>query len=165
MTKPVLDTANDVHGKTRTRTGVVVTSSHPSLGPLYWYMVSEASVGGPDFYSITDSIERALLLDAGWREGSSLNYYGDHIAKLLRDTDQIEEIGGFDDEFGEWSEINLNGPIATLQRKSGQTTEDFLEWLKAAEWANETGPTRVERRVDLGFSFEWEVVETGADAA
>ncbi|MGF6282259.1 hypothetical protein ABH908_000256 [Pseudomonas frederiksbergensis] len=162
MTNPNFDTTNDVAGNTRTRTGVVVTSSHPSLGPLYWRFVSEASVGGPDFYSITDSIEQALLLDAGWRNGTSPNYYGGHIALMLRDKDQIEEIGGFDDEFGEWAEINLSGPVSWLRRRSGQTAEDFLAWLKKAEWVDVPGPARLEQLVDLGFSFEWQQVRTEA---
>lgn len=164
MSTPNLDHADEIHGQIRTRTGVVVTSSHPSLGPLYWRYVSEASVGGPDFYSITDSLSQAMLLDAGWREGSLLNLYGDHIAKLMRDTDQIEVIGGEDEEFGEWSETNLSGPVGRLQRMSGQTVEEFLAWLKAAEWVDVTGPARVEKLVDLGFSSEWQTVEVEADA-
>jgi hypothetical protein len=165
MTNPILDSADDFHGKTRTRTGVVVTSSHPSLGPLYWRYVSEASVGGPDFHSITDSIEQAFLLDAGWREGTSFNLYGDHIVKMLRDKDQIEDISGVDDEFGEWAEINLSGPASWLQRRSGQKAEDFLAWLKTAVWVDVAGPARVERLVDLGYSFEWQQVETKSEAA
>lgn len=94
-----------------------------------------------------------------------VNLYGDHIAKLMRDTDQIEVIGGEDEEFGEWSETNLSGPVGRLQRKSGQTVEEFLAWLKAAEWVDVTGPARVEKLVDLGFSSEWQTVEVEADAS
>lgn len=152
--------ANAVGGKVRTRTGVVVSASHPVLGPIYWYFVSEASVNGPDFYSVTDSIERARMFDTGWREGASFRYYGDHMAQVLRDDDQIEQFGGYDDEGEIFTDIALNGPLDGLQRKSGQSVEDFLAWLRAAVWVDVPAPVRVERLVDHGYSSEWELVET-----
>lgn len=148
---------NDAHpfeGPVRTRTGVVVTTTHPILGPLYWYFMSEASVNGPDYYSITDSIDSALLLDSGWRETTLFRYYGDHIEKVLRDTGQISRIGGID-EYGECFEIDLEGRIAYLQRKSGQSAVEFLDWLGAAQWSDVTGPACTEQLVDHGYSSEW----------
>lgn len=146
----------------RTRTGVVVTATHPAVGPLYWYFCSEASVNGPDFYSLTDCIDRAYLLDAGWREGRLFSCYGDHMAVLLRDRDQVSQIGGYDDQGHEWSQLELEGPLATLQRRSGQTPEEFVEWLRSAEWVDIPGPARIERLVDHGYFCEWERVEPTA---
>lgn len=147
----------------RTRTGVVVTATHPAVGPLYWYFVSEASVGGPDFYSLTDNLDRAYLLDAGWREDKLLSRCGDHMAAVLRDRDQVGQIGGYDDHGQEWSQIELEGPLATFLRRSGQTAEEFVEWLRSAEWVDVPGPVRVERLVDHGFFCEWERVERTAE--
>jgi hypothetical protein len=122
----------------RTRTGVVVMATHPAIGALYWYFVSEASVNGPDLYSLTDNLDRAYLLDAGLRSRC-----GEHMAAVLRDRDQIYLIGGYDDQGNEWSQMELEGPLATLQRRSGQTPEEFVEWLRSAEWVDIPGPARV----------------------
>jgi hypothetical protein len=149
-----------VSEQVRTRTGVVVSACHPILGPLYWFFVSEASVNGPDYYSITDSIGGARMFDIGWREGSSFRYYGNHIEQVLRDSDDIERFGGYDDQGEEFSEIDLSGSLGDLHKKSGQSVEDFLEWLRAAKWIDVPAPARVERLVDHGYRSEWELVET-----
>ncbi|MHC5194869.1 hypothetical protein ACYSUW_14040 [Pseudomonas frederiksbergensis] len=147
----------------RTRTGVVVMATHPAVGPLYWFFVSEASVNGPDYYSLTDCIDSAYLLDAGWREGKRSSPYGDHIAVVLRDWEQVRQIGGYDDDGHEWSQVELEGPLATFQKRSGQTAEAFVEWLRSAEWVDIPGPARVERLVDHGYFYEWEQVEGTAE--
>ncbi|MGE8063890.1 hypothetical protein [Pseudomonas sp. NPDC089569] len=144
----------------RTRTGVVVTATHPVVGSLYWYFVSEASVNGPDFYSLTDNVDRAYLLDAGWRETNVRRFYGDHVAKMLRDWDQVSWGGGYDDEGNEWSQIELQGSLATFQMRSGQSPEEFVEWLRSAEWVDTPGQVRVERLVDHGYFSEWERVDS-----
>ncbi|MDF9778907.1 hypothetical protein [Pseudomonas baetica] len=149
--------------KVRTRTGVVVMATHPAIGAIYWDFVSEASVNGPDFYSLTDNLDRAYLLDAAWREHKGLSRCGDHIASVLRDPDQITLIGGYDDQGHEWSEMALEGPLASFQKRSGQTAEEFVEWLRSAEWVDIPGPARVERLVDHGYFYEWERVEGTAE--
>lgn len=145
-------------GGTRTRSGVVVAATHPTVGPVYWQFSDESSVGGPNYYSLTTSIDKAVLLDVGWREEKYF-YHRDHMAKVLRDGDQIQEGQGHDEEFGEWSFIELGGGVGEIHRKSGQTEADFLVWLRAAEWVDTPGPTRTETLVDNGYSYSWEVVK------
>lgn len=145
-------------GGTRTRSGVVVTAMHPTVGPVYWHFVDESSVGGPNYRSLTTSIDKALLLDAGWRVEKYF-YHRDHMANVLRDRDQIQEGQGHDEEFGEWSFIDLGGGVGEIHRKSGQTEADFLVWLRDAVWVDVPGPTRIETLVDDGYSYSWEVVK------
>ena len=138
---------------TRARTGVVVTATHPTLGKLYWECVSEASVGAPDYYSISASVTHALLLDADWRS-TSFKYYGDHVSLVLRE--QASEIR--DPEY--WGcelKVEFSAGLAALHAKSGQTEEAFLAWLRAAEWADAPGPIRVEHLIDHGYIHEWEL--------
>lgn len=123
--------------ETRTRTGVVVSATHPTLGPLYWHFSDESSVGGPDYYGITDRIDLAFLLDEGWRETRSFKIHGDHISRVLR---ELEEDCG-------------------LHSKAGQTFDEFREWLRSAPWADEPGPARDERLVDHGYFYTWETMD------
>ncbi len=139
----------------RTRTGVVVSATHPSLGPLYWEFVSERSVGGPDYFSISTSMERALLLQPGWRETSDLSYYGGHLSQVIRN--QAREYR--DPEYwGVDLVVELEDGLASLQARSNQTEIEFLAWLRAAEWIDVPGPTVIEELVDHGSLVEWEVV-------
>lgn len=137
----------------RTCSGVVVSTTHPVLGALYWEYVSEASVGGSDYYSISRKMDRALLLEPGWRE-SDQGFHGDHIKRVLR-----EQVSEFSD--ANYQDVDLTivfeGALACLQAESGQSEEQFLTWLKAAEWEDVPGPTRIEHLVDHGFVYEWVV--------
>lgn len=139
----------------RTRTGVVVSATHPILGPLYWEFVSERSVGGPDYYSISASMARALLLEPGWRDTSDFHYYGGHLSQVIRN--QAREYR--DPEYwGVELVVELEDGLASLHAESNQTEIEFLAWLRAAEWTDVPGPTVVEELVDHGFMEEWEVV-------
>lgn len=139
----------------RTRTGVVVSATHPALGPLYWEFVSERSVGGPDYYSISTSMARALLLEPGWRETSALRYFGGHLSRVFKD--QAREYR--DPEYwGVDLVVELEDSLASLQAKSNQTEIEFLAWLRAAEWIDVPGPTVIEELIDHGFMEDWEVV-------
>lgn len=122
--------------ETRVRTGVVVTAIHPVLGPLYWRFSDESSVGGQDYYGITNRIDLAFLLDEGWRETKSFKIHGDHISRVLR---ELEEWDG-------------------LHRNASQTFEQFREWLRSAVWTDQPGPERKERLVDQGYFFAWEEI-------
>lgn len=137
----------------RTCSGVVISTTHPVLGTLYWEFVSEASVGAPDYYSISKSMERALLLEPGWRE-IDRGFHADHIRQVLR-----EQVGEYSDPEHSGVELTivLEGDLACLQADSGQSEEQFLAWLKAAEWVDVPGATRIEHLVDHGFFSEWEV--------
>lgn len=149
--------------KVRTRTGVVVTATHPAVGPLYWYFVSEASVNAPDYYSLTDCLEHAHLLDTGWRDAKGRSRCDRHVAEILSDPDQVGLIGGYDDQGHEWSQIELGGPLADFLKRSSQSAEEFIAWLRSAEWIDIPGPACVERLVDHGFFSEWVRVERTAE--
>lgn len=47
---------------------VVVSTVHPVAGRLYLKMIPESSVGLPDIYLVTDSLDRIHAKDAGWRK-------------------------------------------------------------------------------------------------
>ncbi|WP_202942749.1 hypothetical protein [Alteromonas macleodii] len=139
--------------RSRTRTGVVVTAHHPKLGPLYWTYVSEASVGGPDFYSISRSMAQALLLEADWREKDKA-LYGGHLQIVLRQQASVyrdREYWGVDEK------VVFEGDLDGLQKESGQSEEEFFAWLQVADWLDAPGPTRIEHLVDHGYFESWEL--------
>jgi hypothetical protein len=126
----------------RVRTGVVVSAKHPTRGPLYWYYSDESSVGGPDYYGITDQVRHALILDIDWRTGGCFRNHSDHIRRVLADHDE-----GCDG----WTET------------AGETRDDFHEWLKTAPWLDQPAPPRMEQLVDHGYSYSWEQCHTITD--
>ncbi|HCF2896479.1 TPA: hypothetical protein NID31_006619, partial [Pseudomonas aeruginosa] len=138
----------------RQRTGVVITAVHPTLGPLYWEFVSEASVGGPDYHSITTRIDRALLLDPDWRTTSTFRLHSNHMERVLRD--QVTVVDDCDPDGGPWSQIDFEGELSALHSQSGQSDEEFLDWIRSAEWGDTPGPVVIERLVDHGYYYEWE---------
>lgn len=138
----------------RQRTGVVITAVHPTLGPLYWEFVSEASVGGPDYHSITTRIDRALLLDPDWRTTSTFRLHSNHMERVLRD--QVTVVDDCDPDGGPWSQIDFEGELSALHSQSGQSDEEFLDWMRSAEWGDTPGPVVIERLVDHGYYYEWE---------
>ncbi|MCP1652303.1 hypothetical protein [Pseudomonas nitroreducens] len=138
----------------RQRTGVVITAVHPTLGPLYWEFISEASVGGPDYHSITAHIDRALLLAADWRLTPTFKLHSNHMTRVLRD--QVTVVDDYDTDGGHWSQIDFDGELSALHSQSGQSDKEFLEWIRSAEWCDIPGPVVVETLVDHGYFYEWE---------
>ncbi|PBM80184.1 hypothetical protein [Pseudomonas aeruginosa] len=138
----------------RQRTGVVIMAVHPALGPLYWEFVSEASVGGPDYHSITTRIDRALLLAPDWRTSSTFRLHSNHMERVLRD--QVTVVDDFDPDGGPWSQIDFEGELSALHSQSGQSDKEFLDWIRSAEWGDAPGPVVIERLVDHGYFYEWE---------
>lgn len=113
----------------RIRSGVVVSAIHPTLGALYWYYSDESSVGGPDYYGLTDRPYRALLMDTGWRTGR----HRDHVSMVVRELE--------DDDW---------------HTNAGQSREQFVDWLRQAHWVDEVALHRAERLADHGYFYEWE---------
>lgn len=140
--------------RTRTRTGVVVCACHPALGLLYWELVDESSVGAEDYCSISQSMERALLLEPGWRD-TDRGFYSRHLQEVLR---QHVEAYHDPEYWGCGTRIIFSDALNPLQEQSGQTEEEFLNWLKSAKWVDVPGPSRIERTVDHGLFESWEVV-------
>lgn len=118
----------------RLREGVVVTTTHPKLGQLYWLFSDESSVGAQGYYGLTDSAERAVLLDAGWREKGGYTRHGHHVAMAIRTLEEGQEC---------WHE------------RAGQTLAEFCAWLRYAPWIDQPAPARKERLIDHGYFYEW----------
>lgn len=147
-------TISEIDDNVRTRTGVVVSATHPALGPLYWELISEASVGGPDYYSITTSMGGALLLDESWRSTCDFACYGGHIKRVLREHAREYR----DPEYwGVDLMIDFDHRLGALHAMSGQTEAEFVQWLRDAEWMDTPGPVRVEHLEDHGYIHEWEL--------
>lgn len=125
---------------------VVVSAIHPSLGPLYWAYTDGSDHNAPDCYSITSSVENALALSKGWREGIMAWHYRDHMAKVMADEEQFEQFHDLDETVdGGWgTATHLHGMLAVLQQRSGQDVEVFAEWLATAVWQDVAIPSRAQ---------------------
>lgn len=139
-----------LNDRIRERTGSVITSDHPTLGPLYVEYVSEYSVGGPDYYSLSLSMERAMILEPGWASNRDQPHVA-VIASIMRD--QAVEYADDDNHI-----VELKGGLAVLHAYSGQCVLEFLDWLKSARWAEAPGPVRIEHLIDQGYFSEWQTL-------
>lgn len=157
----------------RVSTGVNVSATHPTLGPLYWQFFSGADCNSPDFYTITDNVEEegVLTLSRTWRDGPLAFMHRSHMGHIWNDTDQISsnlnEFGEpLDEETCELNEhgdpimiTTLHGGLRRYQEKSGQTVAEFMDWLRKAEWVDTPAPERVRYLEDVnefcGFHPVW----------
>lgn len=142
---------------TRASGGVNVSATHPTLGPVYWLFASGADCNCPDFYSLTDDLEddSLLTLPRNWRDGSLAVMHRRHMGEVWGDTGQISynlnEFGEPLDETGV-IEVNqhgdpilvstLHGLLRLLQERSGQTVEEFVDWMRNAVWVDVPAPQR-----------------------
>jgi len=124
---------------TQRHTAVVVTAHHPTLGPLYWYFFNEASVTSPDFYGITDTVQTALLLDKDWRDAAHFSRHSQHIALVLAELDSDP------------SHSCING----LNRKAGESIDEFREWMRSADWIDAAIPVPVVKHATIS---QWEAL-------
>lgn len=124
------DTAQPAHSR------IVVSADHPTLGALYWSFADGSDHNAESCYSITDKPSEALVLQAGWRDGSAAWHYLPHMSKVLGDDEQFEQDYDIDEtEDGSWAQVTvLGGPLKTLQQRSGQDVEVFADWLTGAVW-------------------------------
>ncbi|MDU8432083.1 hypothetical protein RYA99_04680 [Pseudomonas syringae pv. actinidifoliorum] len=120
---------------------VLVSSSHPVLGRVYWSFVWNGDCNYPDYYGITDSREFAMRLPQGWRDHDYLHWaHRSHVYKVF-DPDSFGS-----DYVLEWGEAapdnddqpvqyqRLKGTLANLQSRSGQSIEEFRCWMFHADW-------------------------------
>ena len=115
---------------------IVVSADHPTLGALYWSFADGSDHNAESCYSITDKPSEALVLQAGWRDGSAAWHYLPHMSKVLGDGEQFEQDYDIDEtEDGSWAQVTvLGGPLKALQQRSGQDVEVFADWLTGAVW-------------------------------
>lgn len=117
---------------------IVVSANHPTLGALYWGFADGSDHNAPSCYHITDSLEHAIVLQAGWREESMAWRHLDHLAKVLADEEQFEQDYDLDvSEDGAWAQVTqLGGILKVLQERSGQDVEVFADWLTSSVWTD-----------------------------
>lgn len=115
---------------------VLVSATHPTLGPLYWSYADGSDHNAPNCYSLTTRADEALTLRKGWREGIMAWHHRDHMTKLFDDDEQFEQFNDLDETLdGSWATAtHLYGMLALLQERSGQDVEVFAQWLAAAVW-------------------------------
>lgn len=142
----------------RTQQGVVVSATHPALGRLYWSFISGADHNAPDYYSITQELDTALLLPYGWREKGHLAQHRSHVSKTICDEAEYQGVQCAKDV------MYLGGMLGNLQKRSGQSPAEFASWLEVATWADEEAPACVQYLTNfnglIGYAPEW-----SADAA
>lgn len=157
----------------RVSTGVNVSATHPTLGPVYWLFASGADCNAPDFYSITDDVgaDGVLTLPRNWRDGSYAFMHRSHMGRIWNDKDQISsnlnEYGEpLDEQSCQRNEhgdpimvTTLHGLLKTFQEKSGQSVDEFMDWLGKAEWVDTPAPQRARYLEDVnefcGFHPIW----------
>jgi len=121
----------------------LVAADHPKLGRLYWRYCDESSLNAPDFYGITDTARLASWVKEGWRSSNDL--YAQHYSDMssLTARNFIYELFNSDRldsnyfEFFNWDEregVALFGDLAVLQSRSGQSVEEFVQWVQSATW-------------------------------
>lgn len=122
---------------------LLVAADHPALGRLYWRYCDESSVNAPDYYGITDNVQLASWIREGWRKTDVyVADYSDMSSMTARcfirelfnpnryDSNYLES---FNWDNGH-ADIVLYQDLADLQRRSSQSVEDFVNWLRSAEW-------------------------------
>lgn len=120
------------------QTEVVVSATHPVLGKLYWYYSWGGDTNSPDYHGLCQDPQWALLLPAGWRQHDYLGWA--HKYHLNKSFDEDDQYGDYSVEFDEETggdEVRLTGKLAKLQLKSGQSVEDFLNWVFNTAWEDE----------------------------
>lgn len=127
----------------RVRQGDVhVGAVHPTLGMVYWQIVDESDVGIPDLYQLTECVEDALRLPEGWRDDRNHCNMGKAFLHELYKT-EIFEVRWPEADGSDSSVAELDGSLAFLARKAGQSPDQLLAWLFAADWRDIAAPIHV----------------------
>ncbi|WP_255302328.1 MULTISPECIES: hypothetical protein [Pseudomonas syringae group] len=99
---------------------VLVSSSHPVLGRVYWSFVWNGDCNYPDYYGITDSREFAMRLPQGWRDHDYLHWaQRSHVYKVF-DADSFGS-----DYVLEWGEAAPDNEDQPLQYQRLRGTLDL----------------------------------------
>lgn len=127
------------------QTTVVISAIHPTLGPVYWCFVDGSDHNASNCYTLTTSLEYAMTLRKGWREGIMAWSHRDHMNKLMLDTEQFQQEHDIDETRNcTWSTTTtLGGHLKSLQLRSGQNVDAFTAWLTSAAWLDVEAPGAV----------------------
>lgn len=139
----------------RSPTGyVVIAAEHAVLGQVYWAYFDESEVNAPDYYGLTQDLQRASWVPVGWREGE---YHMGGRGETDLDTWQARRFLGtlldefrldseywvdFDDD-GQMIEV-LRGSLEQLRLRSGQSIHAFVNWIRTAAWMDVKAPESTE---------------------
>lgn len=140
----------------RVTSGVNVAARHPTLGLLFWYFVSNSDCNAPDYYGLSDDAEceGTMTFRSGWRTGDHAWMHRSHMGKVLGDEDQISysfnEFGEPDPDVEHENDAHgnpimittLHGRLSDYQERSGQSAEEFINWLRKAVWEDVPAPVR-----------------------
>ncbi|MBI6907116.1 hypothetical protein [Pseudomonas palleroniana] len=128
---------------------LLVAADHPTLGRLYWRYCDESDVNAADFYGVTDNIRLASWIKAGWRDkdvwaddySDMSSFVARRFIQELLNPDRYDtnyfELFNWDDES---EDLELHGDLHDFQRRSGQSVEFFVHWLRAANWFDIPAP-------------------------
>ncbi|EPL06818.1 MULTISPECIES: hypothetical protein [Pseudomonas] len=128
---------------------LLVAADHPTLGRLYWRYCDESDVNAADFYGITDNIRLASWIKAGWRDkdvwaddySDMSSFVARRFIQELLNPDRYDtnyfELFNWDDES---EDLELHGDLHDFQRRSGQSVEFFVHWLRATNWFDIPAP-------------------------
>lgn len=115
---------------------VVMSTTHPTLGRLYWLLSGALENGDADYFGLTKNPGEALRLPRGWRTDEYLaDLHGRHIEQMLDPnspgSDYFQDGPYEGDDFVFWG---FEGRLAKLHELSGQDVHAFAEWLRVASW-------------------------------
>jgi len=116
---------------------ITISAVHPTLGRLYWRTSWLLENGNADFFGLTTTHALALRLPRGWETDQYLaELHGEHIEQVLDPNSPHSEY--YRDEGYENDDSVLEGfegSLAALHERSGQTMQDFMDWMRAAKWS------------------------------
>lgn len=131
---------------------VLVFAEHPIIGRVFWVYINESDVHAPDYYGLSMQQELAAWVPSDWRTDitlcgcrrfSDLDAWEAHnFLEIVLDEHRLgsEYHIAVDDE-GHITEY-LSGLLEDLLLQTGQTTQEFLNWVREAEWIDEPAVLR-----------------------
>lgn len=149
--------ANQLHHSKHRDAMVCIAAVHPRLGQVYWSQLT--SCGQSAIHTLTTDPFEALTLPAGWNEMAWARSHAQHIKRLCSDKHQILELPA-DSPSGpaKKTTVQFAGQLAQLQRASGQSSNQFLAWVKHSQWADV--PAAVRRASWSDEVFGWPTSST-----
>lgn len=120
------------------RSGVVVATLHPTVGPLFWQFEDESDCNAPDYYGITDYLRSATVFRSGYYNGNSFLHFQSRCVNDIVD--------------------DYSWQIAELATKADCTPQEFVDWLDNAVWVECSAPLKIYFLTDfngfIGYRLE-----------
>lgn len=121
------------------RSGVVVATLHPAIGPLYWQFEDESDCNAPDAYGITDYLKSATVFRSGYYNGYDFLHFETRcINNFVRD---------------------CPSRIDALATKADCTPQELIDWLDNSVWVEYPAPLKINFLTDfngyIGYRLEY----------